>query len=76
MIEFRDRLGWSPEPTNAKIIPLPIFNLLVQKPSVTLTHNPLVGGSSPPGPTIPLKIKQLDKDWFDIYLVLLNYFLV
>ncbi len=44
MIEFRDRLGWWVDRENAKIILLPIFNLLVLKPSVTLAHNPLVGG--------------------------------
>ncbi len=54
MIKFRDTLGLPPEQKMAKIIPLRCFNLLVQKPSVTLAHNPLVGGSSPPGPTILL----------------------
>ena len=52
---FRDRLGWRLDPGDAKTIPLQFFNLLDQKPSVTLTHNPLVGGSSPPGPTILLR---------------------
>ncbi len=52
LTEFRDRLGRRLDRENAKIIPLRIFNLLANKPSVTLTHNPSVGGSSPPGPTI------------------------
>ena len=57
--QFRDRLGWRLDRENAKIMPLPFFNLLANKPSVTLTHNPLVGGSSPPGPTMFIKFNGL-----------------
>ena len=55
MFKFRDTLELPLEQKIAKIKPLPIFNLLAKKQSVTLAHNPLVGGSTPPGPTIPLK---------------------
>jgi hypothetical protein len=63
--EFRDRLGRLPDREHAKIIPLPIFNLLAQLTSVTLTHNPLVGSlptghhASPPGATTFFVIFQL-----------------
>ena len=46
-IKFRDRIGSSPDQENAKIIPLQIFNLLVQLPSVRLSVNQWVPGSSP-----------------------------
>ena len=58
-LEFRDRLEWRLDPGNAKIKPLPIFSLLTNKPSVPLAHNPLVGGSSPPGPTITIEYNNL-----------------
>ena len=44
---FRDRLGWRLNRGDAKIIPLQIFNLLVQQPPVRLSVNQWVPGSSP-----------------------------
>ena len=77
---FRDRFELRPDRGNTKIIPLRIFNLLVNKPSVTLIHNPLVGGLRGPVKSSrvhhPFKINKLGIGLLDIYLVLLNYFLV
>jgi hypothetical protein len=57
---FRDRLGRRLDRENAKIIPLPIFNLQGQLPSVRLSVNQWVPGSSPGrGATFSFSFNQL-----------------
>ena len=57
--EVRDRFGWLPGSVRASGNYLRFFSFRTHRPTVTGTHNPLVPGSSPGGPTNSIAINDL-----------------